>query len=32
VLRAPDPAARATAERDFIADLEKVARHLQARA
>jgi DNA polymerase len=31
VLRAPDPAARATAERDFIADLEKVARHLRAR-
>jgi DNA polymerase len=30
VLRAPDPAARALAERDLIADLKKVARHLHA--
>jgi DNA polymerase len=28
VLRAPDPAARAQAEQDFIADIKKVARHL----
>ena len=28
VLRAPDPAARAQAERDFFADMKKVARHL----
>jgi uracil-DNA glycosylase len=28
VLRAPDPAARADAERDFLADMKKVARHL----
>jgi DNA polymerase len=32
VLRAPDPEARALAEREFIADLTKVARHLEARA
>ena len=32
VLRAPDPAARAQAEQELIADLTKVARHLQARA
>ena len=30
VLRAPDPAARALAEQEFIADLKKVARHLAA--
>ena len=28
VLRAPDPAARVQAERDFFADMKKVARHL----
>lgn len=28
VLRAPDPAARAQAEREFLADVKKVARHL----
>jgi uracil-DNA glycosylase len=32
VLRAPDPAARALAEQEFIADLTRVARHLQAQA
>ncbi len=32
VLRAPDPAARARAEKELIADLTKVARHLQAQA
>jgi len=32
VLRAPDAAARALAEKELIADLTKVARHLQARA
>jgi uracil-DNA glycosylase family protein len=32
VLRAPDPAARALAEREFIADVKKVARHLAAHA
>src|SRR5688572_5540390 len=31
VLRAPDPAARALAEKELIADLTKVARHLQGR-
>jgi uracil-DNA glycosylase len=31
VLRAPDPAARALAEQELIADLTKVARHLRAR-
>jgi DNA polymerase len=31
VLRAPDAEARAQAERDFIADLKQVARHLRAR-
>jgi DNA polymerase len=30
VLRAPDPGARAEAERAFVADLKQVARHLQA--
>ena len=30
VLRAPDPAARALAEQELIADLTKVARHLRA--
>ena len=30
VLRAPDPAARALAERELIADLTKVARYLRA--
>jgi uracil-DNA glycosylase len=29
VLRAPDPAARAQAERDFFADMKKVARRLE---
>jgi DNA polymerase len=32
VLRAPDPAARAAAEEELIADLKKVARHLAAHA
>ena len=32
VLRAPDPAARALAEHELIADLTKVARHLRALA
>jgi DNA polymerase len=31
VLRAPDPSARALAEKELIADLTAVARHLQAR-
>jgi len=32
VLRAPDPAARGLAEKELVADLTQVARHLQAQA